>query len=493
MAKDSITFDFCRFHIPPWSASDFEVVYLPFPEGSGSIPHPLTDEHPFFSLPPEAFDETGENLICIREKRWMGNERIGTRPLPALAFTQELLRPEAFAHIELEDTSPESLCSLMDSSGLIVAPVFDSQKRFIDCRFHDRAEYGIAYEELYPLEIDDASDTYSENLLNLVQAAHDINSQYLIALGGSENYAQPFNQLCGGNLIEAVALSEYARRITCREVKGQTSGGIISYYEVLLVLRGIFAAMADLIGFSIADGKPERFAELAQERADKGNDRPISNFALDLFAANEGSDTERNNAFANLGSYVARDAFSFLQQCMMTTTGATWGQVVHASTSAKELYGDSVIKMPEFLEPQRNFYKKHEPNYLANRYCEGSFSAALAAQFLTSLADPAPWKRCDNPECGTYFKHFFSEKGRSNPKATSCSPVCSTRKRNRLYNIEASAIRTACKRYSSVNEAVAYVEKRLSSEIELKDLPKARRRWRKNVVKALRSLAEIKV
>jgi hypothetical protein len=40
--------------------------------------------------------------------------------------------------------------------------------------------------------------------------------------------------------------------------------------------------------------------------------------------------------------------------------------------------------------------------------------------------------------------------------------------------MEASAIHTAAKHYTDINEAVAYIEKRLAGEVSLADLPKAR-------------------
>jgi hypothetical protein len=45
--------------------------------------------------------------------------------------------------------------------------------------------------------------------------------------------------------------------------------------------------------------------------------------------------------------------------------------------------------------------------------------------------------------------------------------------------MEASVIRTATKRYTDSNEAVAYIEKRLAGEVPPADLPKAQRRWKK--------------
>jgi hypothetical protein len=157
------------------------------------------------------------------------------------------------------------------------------------------------------------------------------------------------------------------------------------------------------------------------------------------------------------------------------------GSVARSSAPATEVHGGIAKKSPKHLEPIRSFFEQHEPRYLQDRYCEGSFCAALSAQFLATLADPTPWKRCDNPECKAYFKHHFSTTGRTNDKAISCSPKCSTRKRNRLYNLEASAVRTAAKRYTDIDEAVTYIEKRLAGEVPLAELPKARKRWRKRV------------
>ncbi len=475
-AADSITFDFSGLYVPPWTASEFEVIYLPFPADAAHIVHPLADDHPLFSLPEEAFVETGENLICFREKRWMGNEKVGTRPLPELSFTQDSLRPEAFAHISLGDTSPESLCALMNGAGLITAPLYQSQRRFIDSRFHDES---FPYDRLHPFAESKAFKGTGE--CELEQAVLDISGEYITALGGSDIYSEPFEHLYRGSLTEAIVLSEYARRYACRNGDTVGHGGIVSYYEVLLTVRALFGAMSELIDFSIAEGSMERFAELAEDRVKQGETRGIHRYALELFSSGKKDAKHKSEYLANAASYTTRESLDFLERCVMTTPGAQWGRVVHTSTFNPEEYDGIVVKMPSFLEPQRNFFEKHEPRYLYDRYMEGSLSAALAAQFLATLADLAPWKRCDNPECGAYFKRHFTTKGSSNPKATSCSPKCSARKRNRLYNLEASAIRTACRRYENVEDAVAYVEKRLEGETELADLPRARRRWKRGV------------
>jgi hypothetical protein len=414
-SKEGIGFDFNSIYIPPWPFADYELMYLPFPDEDDRIRHPLNEDHPFFALPDEAFDESGTNLICLSEKRLLGDEQVGKRPLPMLPITAAALRPEVFAHIELPDESPKALCELLESNGLIISPLYNSQHRFIDSRFSGvTSDPRLDYSALHPLTVEPPAKD-NPNLTNLAQAVADITTVQLAALGGSNYLDEPSAGLCGGNMTEAVVLSEYARRIWCDPDSPRTEdfGGVISYYEVLLTVRGLFRAIQTLIDFSIAGDSATKLKEQLEQSVKSGKANAAQHFALDTLNSTKGKAATRTN----------------------------------------------------------------EPRYLQDRYCEGSFGTAVVAQFLSMLADQAPWKRCDNPECGAYFKHHFAKTGRTNDKATSCSPKCSTRKRNRLYNMETSAVRTAAKRYEDVDEAVAYIEKRLAGEVALADLPGARKRW----------------
>jgi hypothetical protein len=475
--KEAIWFDFSTPYIPPWLLADYELIYLPFPSDSERVRNPLSPEYSFFNLPKEAFDESGQNLICFVEKRWMGTEVIGHRPLPALPVMARSLRPELFSHLELVDQSPETLRALLENNGLVIAPLYNSQHRFIDARFQS-SDY--PYAEQYVLgKIDEDEEDMSDTLLDLNQATDDIVMQRILALYGSDDNGEPYFELCGGSLIESVALSEYARRVWCRTGGcAGGSGGILSYYEVLLTVRGLFRAMQTIIDFSIAGNSITKLEEQLRARSEERTATTPQRFALDTLTAVKGKAAERSNAALNISELAVREAFDFLQLFITSTTGARAGSVNRKSAPITEAHSGIAVKTPKFSEPVHYFYYQNEPRYLQDRYCEGSFGAGLAAQFMATLADPAPWKRCDNPECKAFFKHHFSTTGRTNDKATSCSPKCSTRKRNRLYNLEASAVRTAIKRYNNTDEVVAYIEKRLAGEIPLTDLPKARRRWR---------------
>jgi hypothetical protein len=207
-------------------------------------------------------------------------------------------------------------------------------------------------------------------------------------------------------------------------------------------------------------------------------------FALDTLNSTKGKAATRTNASLNIGEAAVREAFDFLQLCVSAATGIRTGSVVRKSALPADTHDDITANTPKFLEPAYNFYQDNEPRYLKDRCCEGSFGAAVTAQFLSTLADPAPWKRCDNPECGAYFKHHFAKTGRTNDKASSCNPKCSTIKRSRLYSREASAVRAAVKRYEDVDEAVGYIEKRLTGEVALVNLPKAMKRWNKKITQS---------
>jgi hypothetical protein len=395
------------------------------------------------------------------------------------------LRPELSSHLELADESPETLCKLLDSSGLIISPLYNSQRRFIESRFHSA---GYPYAEQYPLTpLGEDEEEMDYKLLNLNQAVDDIATQRILALFGAEDIEEPFSNLCGGSMTEAVALSEYARRVWCHNNYSDDNGGIVSYYEVLLTVRGLFRAMCTIIDFSIAGSSITKLQEQLKLHAETKTPATAQRFALDVLNSSKGKAAERTNAALNISEFAVREAFDFLQLCVTATTGARTGSVIRTSADATATHNGIFKKTPKHLEPVRNFYQQHEPRYTQDRYCEGSFGAALAAQFLETLADPTSWKRCDNPECKAYFKHHFSTTGRTNDKATSCSPKCSTRKRNRLYNMEASAIRTATKRCNDINEAIAYIEKRLAGEVPLADLPNARKRWQKSTSKRIYS------
>jgi hypothetical protein len=384
-----------------------------------------------------------------------------------------------FSHIELPDESPKALCKLLESNGLVVSPLYQVQRRFIDSRFSGvTADPRLNYAALHPFTVEPPADN-NPNLLNLAQAVADISTLQLAALGCSNYLDEPFAGLCGGNITEAVTLSEHARRIWCSGDSPRTEdcGGIVSYYEVLLTVRGVFKAMQILIDFSIAGDSATKLKEQLEQVVNTGKADTAQRFALDTLNSTKGKAAIRTNAALNIGEEAVREAFDLLQLCVSATTGMRSGSVVRKAAPPADTHDGIIVNTPKFLEPAYNFYQDNEPRYLQNRYCEGSFGAAIAAQFLSTLADPAPWKRCDNPECGAYFKHHFANTGRTNDKATSCSPKCSTRKRNRLYNMEASAVRAAVKRYEDVDEAVAYIEKRLAGEVALTDLPRARKRW----------------
>jgi hypothetical protein len=478
-SKESIGFDFSSIYIPPWPIADYELVCLPFTDEDELIRHPLNEDYPFFALPDEAFDESGANLICFAEKRLLGNELAGKRPLPKLPITAAALRPEVFAHIELPEESPKALCDLLDANGLVISPLYNSPHRFIDARFSGvTSDHRLDYAALHPLTVEPLAEG-NPNLTHLAQAVADISTLQLAALGGID-LDEPFAGLCGGNMTEAIVLSEYARRIWCSadSLRAEDFGGIISYYEVLLTVRGLFRAMQTLVDFSIAGNSTTKLKEQLEQSVKTNTANTAQRFALDTLNSTKGKAATRTNAALNIGEAIVREAFDFLQLCVSATTGIRTGSVVRKSAPPADTHDSVIIKTPKFLEPAYNFYQDNEPRYLQDRYCEGSFGAAIASQFLSTLADPAPWKRCDNPECGAYFKHHFAKTGRTNDKASSCSPKCSTRKRNRLYNMEASAVRTAVKRYNTVDEAVAYIEKRLAGEVALADLPKARKRWR---------------
>ena len=480
--NESIGFDFSALRVPPWARSEWELVYLPFPDDSDMVRHHLNPDLPFFSRPKEAFDEDGKNLIVFREKRLFLNERIGSRPLPAYPIRADLMQPELFSRIKLVGESPASLIDLLDMFGLIVSPLYDSQKRFIDARFDSTTgDPQLDYSALYPFsaEIDDEA---SDDLKDLAQAATDISEVQRTSLGGSCDLNEPFDDLGSGSVIEAVALSEYSRRVLCRTVPSASLGGIISYFEVLLTTRALFRSMGTLIDFSVAGSSVTKLTEQLEQRAKDGTASAYQRFALDEFASGKGRAVQRTHGALNILEPDVRESFDFVQRCSNAYGNTKYGSIVRKSNVPQEIFDNSFYQFRTGLEPVRDFYEDVEPRYLMGRYCEGSFSAALAAQFLSTLADPAPWKRCDNPECRVWFKHHFSGRNRTSSKATSCSPECSTRKRNRLYNMEATVIRAAAKRYKDPKQALAYIEQQLKGEFErVGDLQKARKRWIKKL------------
>jgi hypothetical protein len=281
---------------------------------------------------------------------------------------------------------------------------------------------------------------------------------------------------------EAVALSEYARRVLCRSAPSAAHGGIISYYEALLTARALFRSMSILIDFSVTGSSVTKLTEQLEQKTKEGTASPYQRFALERFASDKGRAVQSAHGALNILEPDVREALDFIQRCAFAGGNTRYGRVVRKSAPPREIHDGLFVELSAGLEPAHRFYEKEESRYIADRYCEGSFSAALAAQFLNTLADPAPWKRCDNPECRAWFKHHFSDRNRTNSKATSCSPACSTRKRNRLYNMEATIIRIAVKRYKDPKQALAYIEQQLKGEFErVTDLQKARRRWAKKL------------
>jgi hypothetical protein len=392
------------------------------------------------------------------------------------------MQPELFSRIKLVGESSQSLIDLLDMFGLIVSPLYDSQKRFIDARFDSATgDPHFDYPALHPLSAK-TDDEASDNLKDLAQAAADIGEVQRTSLGGSCVLNEPFDDLGGGNLAEAVTLSEYARRVLCRTVPSASLGGIISYFEVLLTTRALFRSMGTLIDFSVAGSSVTKLTEQLEQRAKDGTASAYQRFALDEFASDRGRAIQRTHGALNILESDVRDSFDYLQRCANANGNTRYGSNVRRSNVPQEIFDSSFYKFRTGLEPVRDFYEDVEPRYLMDRYCEGSFSAALAAQFLSTLADPAPWKRCDNPECRAWFKHHFSGRNRTSSKATSCSPECSTRKRNRLYNMEATVIRVAVKKHKDPKLALNYIEKQLKGEFErVTDLQKARKRWEKKL------------
>lgn len=130
---------------------------------------------------------------------------------------------------------------------------------------------------------------------------------------------------------------------------------------------------------------------------------------------------------------------------------------------------------------------------LENRYAEGSYSAAVAAQFLDVLGMDLPWKKCKNPECGRLFKLKYAP-GKANSRNRQgdyCCEKCGSDFRNKRNNTEQRVVLNAKRRllkkepgYETLEVALGSVEKQMAAFYEGEDadkLKKARLHWQEKL------------
>lgn len=389
--------------------------------------------------------------------------------------------------------SPDSVLSFIRGGGMILAPLYSSQKRFLDARYASD-EGAITYRHLHavvPSEEFEGATTLmgrgdSQAYSHLCNAIWDVYVERLRETESLHPSAYEFPDLVQGSFANAVALSEYARRVR-RKDKQPGEGGIVSFYEVSLSIKAMKRAVETICAIDASRGDAETLVDM---KFNGVGDR-ISSDMLHATMDNEATSNARKQHLAsNWYSFQLSQSLDFVSRCVFSVEGASAVSMGRDLVNAEVFDGRLRTSMEVSGGILRaNYYEENEPRFLDNRYVEGTFGAALCAQLLEDVQDEAPWKQCTNPECGRYFKYKRSNKSTGQRKREGskfCSDRCSCIVSNKLYDAENQAIERAVRRGLNIAEARKYVESQMEDLVDSADLPKARERWRSKIAASLK-------
>ena len=507
--------------VPPRISSDIAVLQVPFSNEIRNLAHPYSDQQLPYSFPAEAFDENSGELIVFIESNWASmNEHDFERRKHIGRRVPNGVRPEisdgSFSHelCALNDYSPKALAEFMAEHGLIFLPILNSQKRFIDYRYHmvelpddDPRSYLSSYPDLAKEEekgFFGRKKPAADPLHEFKNAACSVWAEAIRQMGPDPSFNCYSKDYPVETMIDAVVLSEYARRKLLKD-KPRDEGGVVSYCEVLLAVKFLQKAMKTVMEFEFVKEDPSFLsADTVPEYFDEEGDIRRS-FAHELLSDESKAEIRRRNEINNLYQREVRPALQHISLHAFSNMGVSTcalkrvkadptivyeGEKIYW-TDRIELEDGSVFSLEDY---QRELYfRRHYPMMLENRYAEGCYSASVAAQFLNVLSMDLPWKKCKNPECGRLFKLKYAP-GKTNSRNRQgdyCCDKCGSDMRNKRNNTEQRVVLNAKRRYSkkepgyeTIDAALASIEAQMAVFYEGEDakrLPKARLRWREKL------------
>lgn len=512
MRTGPISFESGDIYIPPQTYATIDAIELDFPEDRALVRSLLPPGLHVAEFPNEAFSEDGSKLLCLAESSWTANEKTDFfegRRLPAFTYETWAGDSEIFQNIEKLDTSSAGdVAQFAQSYGLPFAPMHQSQKRFIDSRFHSDdldEDSPLSYLTLYDRRIPSyileilestADEDQSDEIFDLTVAAWSIYAEEVARLGHVFLEDDPYQDLTAsfsGSFTEAVILSEYARRRWC-DIKAPEDGGITSLYEVSLTFGALQKAFRIIASLDVAP-TPDKLEESLSSRLAE-DDREMRRLsALELNSAEDLHASGISDPIANLYERPARQALDFISRCVTETRGASTITIQRKTAEANDGQANTPAEMYD-LTTRARFYRNKEPRYLHDRYVEGSFSALMCAHFLNAMQNPHPWCQCQNESCGRYFKHkrTTTGKGIRNRKGSKyCSEHCARTAGNSFYNKENSIVKLVAKRHPNLHDARQEAEKLLKAQFPDREITgKDRERWRKKLMKAYEEAATSK-
>ena len=529
--KSSLRFEkYGQINIPDWIKSEYEVVLVDFPKMYEEVPNPLNDSCGELSYPTEAFSKDGK-LICFREKLWVNSSTFA----PTYHHQGEL-STEAFTHAlcKFEDYSVEGVKKFISANGILLVPFFNSQKRFIDSRLHPPLASNddvLRYENLYVNLLPESTQKFLKSaksrsqyhlVSHLADAAQSIYVEALREWNDEaviEGHGVIYQRI---HLAHAVILSEYGRRYLCSE-KNYKGGGIISYWEVVLLIRLLqkiiryiicilsrasehsFSSLRNTMKeyekgeFKLTWQEEMIFEELQNTAWKKLKDYTCDESTSDFFSFFKGS--ARNNLIN-----IYSESINFVSRCVFSIVGTnnapTWNNVVMLP-NPEDYLGDDIVwrEHVSMLDSDRFDILNAQENFRhSERYVEGTYSAALCVQLLNTLNSSKDWKVCKNPKCRQSFKDTYSEANKSKKKRQGeyCSKKCSQTVRNAKHHREkvliADAVNALLKsdkeRFpKALNEEMKRIEDKMEKRYKelgrqeefIKQKDKLRKRWKEKL------------
>lgn len=532
--RDIIALDKGRIRVPARIKPHASKRLVAMPADRSRIRHPHAPDRFPFEFPSKAFNGAGE-LIVFVEGDVCETGANGTI-FPTCLLTG--IANGSFSHElgSIEDYSADSLLDFVNEHGWFFLPCLDSQRRFLDARYRrafmsDMTAAGIELSrrlrsgdagktdgrgQSLEVDEDDGSGTLGGEeeafLADLSVSVYSIWDDLLRRTVSSPYLCMPDSPELD-DVVAAISLSEYARR-RLRDEEGAEVAAV-SYYEVLVSVRllqeSILMAEELDIELSKLNVSVDGLTAFIDSIGGRGSRRiQMLHHTIRGILDNERmGDLEKLNSVHWNYERELRAALGFLSRFATSCDGVvplswSWKEAdgddiygPHSSVSMKGRYLEEVgMYESELLDP-RSYLDRVFPEFFISVYSEGSYSSAVAAQFLDVLRADAEWKVCKNPECRRYFKYKYvpgnEQKGRR--QGDYCCERCGNAYRNAYNNEEGRVIKDAIIRlshmssgYEFLEEALESVESRLISLYQgemRRKLPAARKRWRRKLEEGL--------
>jgi len=505
MKREKLQISKPELAVPLSCRAEFVLVEFDFPQDYDSLLDPFAKEmgidYPLY-FPEEAFCPESGKLICFLESDWtdestrdsffgMSSDKLLPKMPMVKPDTEEFSR-----FIDCKDYSPEGLLNIISYYSPLFVPYAASQRRFIDYRYHDPSfpkdsphRYESTYRQSHrrrkankPLDI-------------LQEVADDI---YLAYIRQSYRDLEDYSEI--RPFLDAAVLSEYARRTHLAQ-KDIYEGGLISYYEVLVTAKALRHSIAELLDWDAAYTNFKKYKTNLLISLEKGNfhsgehvDSDNESFIKsilkqieELFSCEERiEEGQVAHETLNLIEFQMKPHLQFLMHCVFQTEEASMQNLLRRSPSFEEIYPDRLsVTINPFTTS--DFIQQANPQYLTNRYAEGSQSAQIAAQFLNALAEDEPWKRCKYLSCNRLFKYKRTSSNKQAERKRAgdyCSDECANKLRNTLYYKEDAIIKKGADQGLAPSEILKELRAKKGDDdewVDLKSPEKTEERWRTKI------------